>query len=243
MLSAAYYCITRNIKTISIVFDLLLPLVLIFILLLIILALTAADYKNLLPIWNTDIKSFTKGCYYVMAPISAGYIYAFLFPYFNDYKDTKRYVIFSFAITTIIYSIIIMLCIMVFGDLEITYLIFPALTLSKSIQLDNQIFERAESLFMAAWIPNTFTTLVVHYLLSSISLKTALNIQKPKFINLLLFPIILFIAYLPQNISEVFRYNHYNNIASVLLTFVYFPIFVLFAVIRYMNKKKKQSSE
>lgn len=243
MLTAIYYCITRDIKSISIIFDLLLPFVLIFIGLLVMLGLTAADYKNLLPIWNTDAKSFIKGCYYVMAPISAGYIYAFLFPHFNDYKDTKRYVIFSFGIATLIYSIIIMLCIMVFGDLEITYLIFPTLTLSKSIQLDNQIFERAESLFMAAWIPNTFTTLVVHYLLSTISLKTALNIKKPKFVNLLMFPMILFIAYLPQNTSEVFKYNDYINIASVMLTFVYFPIFAFVAFLKYRLKRKKQSSE
>lgn len=233
------YCMMMDLETISIVFDVLLPFVLFFIFLLVVLSLSAITPQNLYPPISRGFLPILKGSLATLNPASAFFVFAFILPQFSQPKTTKKYITLGLIIGTIVYSTIIGLCIMVFGATEINYLVFPTLTLSKAIQLENQVFERAESLFMAAWIPNTFTTMIVYYLISTICIKALFHKKKDKIIKLGQIPIIFMIALLPRNIAEVFKMLNLANLGLNILVLVYLPLVGLTVLIKKRGVKNE----
>ncbi|WP_139906336.1 GerAB/ArcD/ProY family transporter [Clostridium thermarum] len=107
---------------------------------------------------------------------------------------------------------------------------FPTLTLSKAYKLEVQVFERTESLFMTAWIPITFTNLVLIYLIVITCEKELLSIKKTITAALLSFPII-YIALYPKDIYEVFDFLPLTNAFVLGLAFIYMPIIILVELI------------
>ncbi|KZL90340.1 GerAB/ArcD/ProY family transporter [Clostridium magnum] len=228
-MSIVTYCILMDFETISIVFDILLPIILLFILLLIIIALTAITPYNLYPPMYKGVLPVLKGSISSLNPAAAAFVFAFLLPMFKAPQATKKYVNLGIIVSTIIYSVFVALCIMVFGAEEINYLTFPTLTLSKAIQLNSEVFERAESLFMAAWIPNSITTFIVYFLISTISTKAFFNTKKDALVKLAQLPFIFIIALLPRNNVEVFKMLEWANNGIILLAFLYVPMVTLTA--------------
>lgn len=226
------YIIMMDLETISIVFDILLPILLIFIFFILVISTKAITFYNLYPPLYHGFMPVIKGALSTMNPAGAAFIFAFILPQFSNPEKTKKFVFMGISIATIVYSIILALCIMVFGAEEIDYLLFPTLTLSKAVQFEVQIFERAESLFMAAWIPNTLTTLVVYFMISTISAKALFNTKKDGLIKLLQLPIIFTIALLPKNVTEVFSLLNYANIGLIFLNFGYVPFVALSVLIK-----------
>lgn len=238
MLGGCVYCITRDIRSISIIFDILLPFVLIIIVILILLSMTAAEPKNLLPVMHHGIVPVAKGAIHVLDPLASLGIIAYIMPYFEDPKSTKKWIFFGLGVALSIYFSLVVLCIMVFGAEEIKYLIYPVLSLSKSMQLTNQLFERAESLFMAAWVPITFSTLVVHYIASNLNLKALFNTNKNRLIIYGQIPLFLIIALFPRNSKELSDYLHFNSHFTIFLNLLYFPLFLIIAIVKGRRGKK-----
>lgn len=233
------YCSLMDLETISTFFDILLPTVLLFIFLLMAVSLTTVTPQNLLPFFHGGIAPVIKGSISSLSPAATAVIFAFILPEFNEPKEVKKYVNLGVIISIIIYSLIIAICIMVFGATEINYLIFPTLTLSKEIQLRSQIFERAESLFMAAWIPNTITTAISYILISAISFKAFFNTKKSTVVKLAQLPFILLISMLPRNKVEIFRMFEIANIIVLFITFIYVPMNTLTTFLRKGRSKNE----
>jgi spore germination protein len=238
MLGSCVYCVTRDIRSISIVLDILLPIILIITFFLILLSSKGAEPKNLLPVFHVGIRPVIKGAAQVIDPILSISIIAYVMPYFEDIKSTKKWIFFGVGISAAIYLATMVMCITVFGHEEIERLTYPVLSLSQSLKLETQIFERAETLFMATWIPITLTTIVVAYISTNLNLKTLFNTQKNRLIIYGQIPVVMFIALLPRNAREVSTYLNYENTVAVFLNFVYFPLLLITAAIKGRKVKK-----
>lgn len=240
-LGTMYNCLKRDIRSIAIVFDMLLPFVLFFIGFLMLLSLTAADTKNILPVLTDGVIPVLKGSFNILNQTSGAYVCIFILPYFNKLQETKKYFTSGIVFSSIIYSLIVMLCIMVFGDIEILFLTFPTLTLTKAIQVNVQVIERAESLFAAAWIPVTFTTIVFYYLVDTISLKQLFNTNKNNVLIAVQIPLIYIVAAIPKNIGQLFKLLSVANSIIQFLIFIYIPLFVLMVLIKKRGGRNKKT--
>lgn len=223
-LAVVLYCILMDLETISIIFDVLLPILLFFIFLLLAISISAVTPYNIYPPMHNGVLPVIKGALGSLNPGAASFVFAFLLPMFAEPQTVKKYVNMGVIIAAITYSAIVILCIMVFGATEINYLLFPTLTLSKAIQLKSEVFERAESLFMAAWIPNAITTFIAYFLISTICTKTFFNTKKDTAVKLLQIPFIFIIALLPRNQLQMFKMLEWANIGINFLTFLYLPM-------------------
>lgn len=233
---AVLYCLKTDIKSISIVLDFLLPVLLLFILMLILLSIKGADFKNIFPIFSGGITPIIKGSLHAVDPILACGTIAYVMPYFEHPKTTKKWVFWGVGIGMSIYLFIMLLCIWVFGENEVQHLLFPTLTLSKSIQLQSQIFERAESIFMAVWIPNTFATLLLFYFFTTLNLKAFFKTKKNNLIIYAQLPIFFIIESIPKDIPDLFRLLALNNKLAIWLNFGYFPVFILITALKQRRK-------
>ncbi len=239
MLISGVYCLKKDIKTLSIVMDVLLPFVLVSIIILIILPLKLADPGNLLPVLHRGIKPVIIGALQIVDPMLAIGIIAFIMPYFEETKSIKKYIFWAITVSSIVYLSIIVICLMVFGTKEINYILFPTLTLTKSIQVKSMIFERAESFFMVSWVPITFTTILIYYLANTLCLKSLLNIKKDNIIIYGQLPIFLAIALFSENIVELFKYLDYNAVFGILINFLYLPLIASAVYFKVRRKKQK----
>lgn len=243
MLISCLYCLREDIKTISIVMDILLPLVLISTLLLVLLPIKSADPGNLLPVMHRGIKPIILGALQIVDPLIACAIIAYMLPYFDDTKSVKKYIFWAITVTSLIYLSIIVICLIVFGTNEIEYILFPTLTLTKTIRTSSMIFERAESLFMISWIPITFSTILINYFICKLTLKTFFNLKKNNFIIYGVFPVFFIIAMLPQNIVELSKYLGYTGTMAVGMNFIYLPFFCFMVYLKNRRKTKNETGD
>lgn len=239
VLISCLYCIRKDMKTISIVMDILLPFVIISCMLLVILPITSADPRNLLPVLHRGIKPVIMGTLQIVDPILPCAIIAFIIPYFEETKSIKKYIFWAITVTSFIYLSIIVICLMTFGTTEINYILFPTLTLTKTIESRSLILERAESLFMISWIPITFTTILINYIACTLTLKALLNAKKDTLIIYGQLPVFLAVALFPQNIVEVSKYLDYNSILALSMNFLYLPFFT--SVVYFKNRRKNKN--
>ncbi|MDF2674387.1 MAG: spore germination protein, partial [Clostridiales bacterium] len=240
MIVTAMLCLKSGIKTISIIFDILLPVFIFFIIFLITLPINAADPKNLLPILHNGIKPVLRGAIEIVDPVLGCGIIGYVLPYIEKVKKKRMimYIFISISITCFIYLAIMLLVIMVFGTNEIQFLMFPTITIYKSIALQTQVFERAEALFMTAWIPTTFTTVCVYYFAGFLNLKALVNSKQDKVIMYILIVIVMVIANLPKDMAEMFKYLEYNAKLAQALNLVYVPVFT--SIVLYKAKRGKK---
>ncbi|MCC5910016.1 MAG: endospore germination permease [Clostridiaceae bacterium] len=236
MLLTSVYCLRGGIKTISIVFDLLLPFVILSIVFLILLATTNMESKNLLPVFYGGPKPVFQGFLEIVHPFLGVGVIGYVMPHFYQVKKVKLWILLAILGVGLTYFFIVIMCIMVFGSQELQRLIFPTISLSKTIQLDVEIFERAESLFMTAWIPISFTTIVSYYFSSSLNLKALFNTKRDDLIIYGQLPILFVMALIPQNIVQVYYYLSINNILAQVLSFGLMPLILIATFIKERRK-------
>lgn len=239
ILISCLYCLKRDIKTISIVMDIFLPFVLVSCALLVVLPTPSADPGNLLPILHRGLKPVIMGALEIVDPILPCAIIAFIMPYFEETKSIKKYIFWAITVASLVYLSIIVICLMTFGSNEIKYILFPTLTLTKTIQSRSLILERAESFFMISWIPITFSTILINYIACTLSLKALLNVKKDNLIIYAQLPVFLTIALFPQNIVEVSKYLDYNGILALSMNFLYLPFIT--SIVYFKNRRKNQN--
>ena len=240
MILTVVLCLRSGIKTTSITFDILLPPLLFFIFFLILLPISATDPNNLLPVLHDGVKPVFRGSLEIIDSVISCGVIGYVLPYFEPTKKKTmmKYIFFSVSVTFLIYFSILLLVMLVFSVNEIDYLMFPTISMYKSIAFQTQIFERAESLFMTIWIPSTFTTLCIYYLVAVLNTKALFNTKKDNFIFYILIIIIMFIANMPKNMIEVFRYLEYNAVLAQILNLIYIPSFTLVVIYKVKRGKK-----
>jgi spore germination protein len=149
-----------------------------------------------------------------------------------------KYIFFSISVTSLVYLATLLLVLMIFGVNEIQYLMFPTITIHKTITLQTQIFERAEAIFMTAWIPTTFTTLCMYYLAATLNSKALFNTKKDNIVFYVLVAVAMFIANIPKDMAEMFRYLEYNAILAQILNLIYIPAFTFIVLYKVKRGKK-----
>ncbi|SET42244.1 spore germination protein (amino acid permease) [Natronincola peptidivorans] len=237
MLLISFYCVSQGVKAIAIVLDIILPFTLVFVALLILLALTNADTKNLMPVFYGGPKPVFRGFLEIVHPFLGVGTIGYIMPYFQIKKAVKKWITIGILIVGVVYMAIVLMCIMVFGSREIQELLFPTLSLSKTIQLQVEMFERAESLFMAVWIPITFTTIVTYFFSSFLNMKALLNTKREKMVLYGHLPILFIAALIPQNTVEVHYYLMLTNELAKILSFAALPLIVIATFIKERRRR------
>lgn len=239
MIIPIVYGVSKGIKTMSIVLDMLLPIVITGIILLIGLSLNNVEIENLRPVFYGGVTPVLKGSLELVHPYLGIGIIGYILPRFKDSKATKKWIAIGIIITSLIYLAIILLVIIVFGTEETKMLIWPTIVLSKAIQLETELFERAESLFMVIWIPLTFTTMVTFYYSSVLNIKALFDSNRDNLITYGQIPLFIVIATLPGSSPEVYNYLDWVNRLAQFITFVIIPIMICITLIK---KRRKRTS-
>lgn len=205
------------------------PLTVVFI-----FCLSEADFTNLLPILNHKPEDYIKALQTGIYSFAGYEIAYFLFPLMQDKKVIKASLKKSMIFITIFYVITIILCIAVFTKTGLQKILWPTITMIKSINIEGSFIERWEGVVMALWIIFYFTTFVNSYYFSNKILDSVLNIKDIKITTLFSAPVIYILTLYPQDISDV-----YNMLTGIIPYLFLINMIILPVVLLLISSTKK----
>lgn len=197
----------------------------------IVLALTTvnADFTNLLPVLNNKPSDYVRASKYILFCFGGIEIVYLILPYVKKKRNSLDVLKRSIIFVTIFYLIVMVLVLAVFSKEQSRVLMWPTITMVKSIDIPGTFIERWEGVVMALWILFYFTTFINTYFFSSEIIKNVFKLKDIKLSSPLIMPIIYVVALYPGNVAEL--YNLQLKSKSVLsvsvFIFVILPILIL----------------
>ena len=128
---------------------------------------------------------------------------------------------------------------MVFGPADVENLIYPTLTLAKSIEFPGTFLERAESFAAILWISIVFVSAILFFYRIVRNISELLNV-KPKHQNYVIWgltPLFFAIAFYFKGGLEVIEFFSRIKTTNVFLGLALFPFITLIA---YLKKRKEK---
>ncbi|MBU5486151.1 spore germination protein [Clostridium sp. MSJ-11] len=182
------------------------------------------DFTNLLPIFNEPISNYLRGVTTGVNRYAGFGVLLLAIPFVKRKEDVLKVTIKGVIFVTIFYIIIFVLAIGFFGKEQTGLLLWPTITMVKSVDIPGYLVERLEGIMMSIWILFYFTTFANHYYFSSDILRKVMNFRDIKLSSTILVPFIYLIALYPQNIAEV-------HMLSRTYTPIFFTVVLIIAII------------
>ncbi|MBM7624227.1 GerAB/ArcD/ProY family transporter [Sporohalobacter salinus] len=188
------------------------------------------DLLNLQPVFNTGIKSILKGSYDTMSSYLGIEIILLIFPFVKQKKKAFKYSVIGIVTVMLTYLYIVIINIGFFGSDTLQHMIWPTINILKAIRIP--FFGRLEFLFIFFWIAIVFTTVQAYCHRASYSLTQLFNWEDHRLSNFILFPIIISLASIPDDIWEAFNYINLVDHLGTILAFVIPSSMLLIAKLR-----------
>lgn len=208
-----------------------LPLIFFITGLLILFSTSFMEYKNVLPLFTTDISGYVQGT------INGALSYAgfgIIFFYISLVKDPKKVPVkaaFGMSWVILLYLAVYLTCIAVFGQAATEVIRLPLIELAKSIEIPGGFFERVESIFFVIWITAIFTTTMMAYDIAVLTLQSIFSKLKKHTIVFSLAPLIFFTAMLPKDFLENQKLAEYvAYIAWILPIFTVTLLWIMYGI-------------
>lgn len=242
MMATVFFMTIHEVDALARVNEILLPIVVVPILLIALSSFQNFNWEFFLPVWPMiSLRDFFLG---VLLTTYAYYGFELYFVFSAHTATTKKTMYFNLLgmlIPTLIYLLVVIACIGVFGKEELDILMWPTLELVKTTQIQGVILERMESAFLGVWVAAVFTTAANFHFAAIILISKLFHIEKHKrWINLAIMPIIYWFSLRPQSIIELFEMQIF--ICFMGIPFCLVLPFVLFIVAKLRKFEIQQDA-
>lgn len=229
------YIIRHGIEPTARIAEILFPILIVPIFAMYLNALPKADFTELLPVFNTPIKSLAMGSLNTMFSFFGIEILLMLGPYLKR-PDKIYWIMFvSVGVATLIYLFVVIITFVRIGVQNTKLLIWPGMTIIRMITAPGKVFERLDALAMALWTIASFTSSNSLYLTGAITFFHITKAREFKFFITIMFPWIYFIASLPPNIVATERLIYLVKLGSITVG-IFIPAVIL--LLSIILKKK-----
>jgi spore germination protein (amino acid permease) len=202
-----------------------------------------ADFTNVLPVLNNKPSDYIGTSRYILLCFSGIEITYLILPYVKKKKNSLRVLKRSIIFITTFYVVVMVLVLAVFGKYKSRLLLWPTISMIKTLNIPGTFIERWEGLVMALWILFYFTTFVNTYFFSSEIVKNVLKLKDIKLSSLLIMPIIYVIALYPENIAELYTLQFKNTPVLLMAIFVFVLLPILTLLVSRRNGRGKGKDE
>ena len=199
-----------------------------------------SDFTNLLPVLNNKPSDYFSASKYALFCFGGFEIAYLILPYVKNKKNSFRVLRKGIMFVSIFYIIVMVLVIAVFSKAQGRILLWPTISMIRSLYIPGTFIERWEGIVMALWILFYFTTFVNTYFFAGEIVKNVFRLKDIKISSLLIMPIIYVVALYPENIAEVYTLQFKTTpvLYTAIFVFVILPILILI-----MGKAKGKSEE
>lgn len=241
MLLTSAYLTRKGIEAIGRVMTIIIPLVIIPIILLVLPILTEVKLDNLLPVLTTNPIEYFKGIPAIILSFLGFEVIFINLAYIEERKNVMKYNILAVWFITITYIITYLITLVRFGKDELTHLIWPTLSLMKTVQFPGAFLENVEGLVMGLWILMIFGSIVPVYFSASLILSKVSRGKEFRHFVLPLIPIIYILSLVPENL--VAAYDITDVIEKYLGVFVVAVVPIVFYILALIRKRYKKGAK
>ncbi|MBZ5752947.1 MULTISPECIES: spore germination protein [Metabacillus] len=225
------YLIMGGINSIARMCEIIFPITVIIFLLVSFMSFGIFEIDNLRPVLGLGVIPVLKGVK-TTALSYTGFEIMLLLPAFmkQPHKAVKA-VLVGTAIPLIFYVITVIMVIGAFSVDGVVTRTWPTLDLMRSFEITGLFFERFESLLLAIWIMQIFSSFIIAYYAAALGLAQLFQKNIHPFMYGLL-PVIYIISMVPKNINDQFKFGDIvGNVALYL--FGLLPLLLLLIVSRW----------
>ncbi|HHX24016.1 MAG TPA: endospore germination permease [Thermoanaerobacterales bacterium] len=231
------YLIRHGVEPMARIAEILFPVLIVPIFAMYFIAIPKADFTELLPILNTPLKSFALGSLNAMFSFFGIEILLMLGPYMRSPKRIYWVMFVSVGVSTLIFLFVVIVVFASIGVENTKILLWPGMTIIRSITAPGRFIERLDALALALWTIASFTSLNTMYFAGSLALAHIAKVKEFKFFITILFPWIYLFATIPPNIIVSSRLLSIVKIGSITVGFLIPLVILLLAII--MKKEGK----
>ena len=215
-----------------------LPIILIVLLVVLLLSFKFINFSNVLPVFETDLKGYWNGIRTSALSYIGVSIILFYTAFVDKPKKVPKAAAIGMCIPIIVYILVYVICILVFGQLATSHLLFPTVDLAKRVDLSGGILERMEAIFFTVWTLGVFTTAVMSFDMVILALQSIFRKMKKIHLVFILSPIMYYISMVPKNTNQIVVYGDY------LATYLYiYGYIVTIGLIIIAKVRKGKSNE
>ncbi|ASN07025.1 GerAB/ArcD/ProY family transporter [Virgibacillus necropolis] len=214
-----------------------LPLILLIALVVFIFSLGWFDPNRLLPMFETDLQGYLKGGHSGVVSYLGGFsIVLFYMGLVENPKKAPEMAAIGMCIPIVLYLMLFVLCIGVFGHMVTSNLIYPTIELAKGVEIPGGFFERFESVFFVIWIMAIFNTTAMALDIAVLALNSIFKNIKKVNVIFIVTPIVYLVSMLPQDVIEVSLFG--SIISNTIFIYTLFIALVLFVIAKLRGVKR-----
>lgn len=231
--------VVKGIGTIGGVIDILFPFFIISLTLLIVLSVTESQTTNIKPVLFENTLNVFKGSLPAYGTLIGYGSIAYIMKYIDKSKNLLKWFLTGFGISIILYILLTLVAILVFGAEETKNLMFPTLFLSKSIEVAGIFLERLEAFMVIIWIPAVFTSVAVFTFASIRNFSVLFHVKSKyqKYIAYAHVPLLYFTAQYSKSELQALKYMQIIDYLGISMGLVFVPLLVILTLIRKRGNK------
>ena len=213
------------------------PIILFITLVVLAFSVGSIEVGHFQPMFQTSVNGYWSGLKAGIESYSGLAILWFYSMLLRKPEKAPKMALIGTAIPMLIYLLLFIVTIGVFGNSVTANLVYPTVELAKSVEIPGEFFERFESLFFTIWIMAIFNTTAVMMDIMVFSFTSVFKKVPKQRVLFIAAPILFFIAMLPKNVVT------FNKYVTILVEFTVinnlFLIVLLFSLSKIRGAKIK----
>jgi spore germination protein len=228
MTLVAAYSVYNGIYAIGGIIDIIFPICITTIAGIVLLSFQQVDVSYIKPILFENTDNVIKGIIPGFQQFTGYGLVAYFLRYTQKAKGTFKWYIAGVGIPVASHIVLTLVCIMVFTAPGIVSLIYPTLTLIKSIEFPVTFLERLESLAAILWIGIVFMSIILFFFASVRNFAVLLGIQDrhQKYVIWGHIPLLAVIALAVKSGIKVLEYIGKVKYLQTSIGFIVLPILI-----------------
>lgn len=167
-----------------------------------------SDFSNILPIFRTEPEKLMLGAYQTTYAFGGFEFVLLIIPFIKKpEKMFKSAAIPAFAILITTYVLVVVLSLAKFGVDSVTRLIWPTLSLIRTIDIPGSFIEKLEGVIMMQWILFAFTTIAPFTYGSALIPAKLFGNREFKHFCSLIIPVLYIVSLIPDNVVQAYQYQ------------------------------------
>lgn len=238
MLFTVYYLIKSGVEATGRMAEVLVYFVFVPLVAILSLIVIKTDYKQLLPIFQSEPEGFLRGAYYVSLTFVPLEFLLVLGAMISKPSKIRGICFFAVGVISVIEVIIIILTFTGIGTLETANQLWPVLTLMESVQLPGSFVENQEILMMVWWVLSIYMYVSGGIYVASHVVSRMAKFQRENVTVIPLLPIVFFIAMAPGSLVESYQYFvKFQGIYGPIFLFIIPVLLLIIAKIRKVGQE------
>ncbi|SHK40710.1 spore germination protein (amino acid permease) [Hathewaya proteolytica DSM 3090] len=188
-----------------------------------------SDVTNILPIFNNNIVNYAKCTGRSMLSFTCIFLMFVLVPYAKNREHTIIVSMKAILFVTITYAVVTMISVILFTKEEVKDMLWPTITMIRSINLRGTFVEKWEGVVMVFWILFFYCNFITLYSFSTESLIKTFNIKGKKLLAVIIAIVYYALSMIPENVEQIYEVNstrwfNYFSTATLVIPVVIYII-------------------